>query len=89
MNTNNKFMCGAKGRPLAGVGVPTNEWPLKSHQLCRAYRRAPCGQRGAAVSLRNFSARNFPQFPKQPSASLSTRSLFKTLQNAKLFTWDA
>ncbi|KAJ2947834.1 hypothetical protein O0L34_g9623 [Tuta absoluta] len=45
-----EFMCLVKG---AGGGRRTaaNEYPSESHQLCRAYRRAPCVGRALPARL--------------------------------------
>lgn len=75
-------MSGRAAAAASKLAVPANECPSESHQLCRAYRRAPCGRRRPpAATLRNFSAGNFPQFPKQPLVVLCPHPLFKNVQN--------
>lgn len=46
----------------SGQAVSANECPSESHQLCRAYRRAPCGRRRPLlyVIFPRAIFRNFP-----------------------------
>lgn len=82
------IVAATSGREAAAaneLAVSANECPSESHQLCRAYRRAPCGRRRPLLFV-IFARAIFRIFPNNLQWCFALAPLFKNVQNENRLT---